>query len=397
MVLLKAVLLRGLAAALACTSLLALGAQSERATPSPDAALASVFRDIEQGRLEQALAGVDALLAAYPNFRLAHLIRGDLLLARTRPLHTFGSLSDAPEEKVADLRDEAMVRLEAYRHRPPENYLPRYLLRMEPSQRYALVVDARRSRLYIYENDEGRPRFVTDYYVTQGKLGAEKMREGDKRTPVGVYHVTAHLARQKLSDFYGSGAFPISYPNEWDRLNGRDGHGIWLHGTPSDTYSRPPRASDGCVVLANRDLEALSPYLQIGVTPVIISNAVEWLSLEDWTAERDNLNRQVENWRKDLESLDVERYLSHYSRSFRSAEGDFAQWARQKRQIASAKTSVKVELNRLSVFRTPGRQDLVVITFEQEYRSNTLSHVLKKRQYWQKEGRRWKIVYEGLA
>ncbi len=395
---LRVALRSGLALALVYIPLLAFGSGGAGATATDaDGALGEVIRAIEQRKTDEALKKVDALLVRYPNFRLAHLIRGDLLLARTRPLNAFGSSPDAPAEKLADLREEAVARLKAYRNRPPSNYVPRYLLQMEPDQKFAIVVDTQRSRLYIYQNDSGRPRFVADYYIAHGKLGAEKTREGDKRTPVGVYHVTANLPRQKLSDFYGSGAFPINYPNEWDRQQGRNGHGIWLHGTPSDTYSRPPRASDGCVVLTNQDLDALSSYLQVGLTPVIISNTIEWLSLDDWASERTALNREIEAWRKDWESRDVDRYLAHYSRSFRNNEGDFAQWSQQKRLVATSKSWVKVELSKLSVFRNPGKEDMIVVTFEQDYRSNNLSNVLKKRQYWVKEGGRWKIIYEGFA
>lgn len=390
---------RGLAVLLASAPLLAFGAGGSASPPGsdPDAALGAVFKDIERGRLPDALEKVESLIQRYPNFRLAHLIRGDLLLARSRPLPSFGGSPDAPADKLADLREEAIARLKAYRNRPPNNYVPRYLLQMEAEQKYAVVVDTQKARLYIYQNDNGRPRFVADYYISHGKLGAEKSREGDKRTPVGVYHVTANLPRQKLSDFYGNGAFPINYPNEWDRQQGRDGHGIWLHGTPSDTYSRPPKASDGCVVLTNRDLDAVSGYLQIGLTPVIISNTIEWLSLDDWAAERTALNRQIEAWRKDWESRDVARYLSHYSKNFRNSEGGIERWSEQKRLVTASKSWIKVELGKLSVFRNPGKEDLVVVTFEQDYRSNNLSNVLKKRQYWQKEGRHWKIVYEGFA
>lgn len=395
---LKAALHRGFALAFVCFPLVVSASGGLRASAADaDMALGEVIRDIEHRRTDDALKKVDALLLRYPNFRLAHLIRGDLLLARTRPLSAFGDSPEAPAEKLADLREEAIARLKAYRNRPPSNYVPRYLLQMEPDQKFAIVVDTQRSRLYIYQNDNGRPRFVADYYIAHGKFGAEKTREGDKRTPVGVYHVTANLPRQKLSDFYGSGAFPINYPNEWDRQQGRNGHGIWLHGTPSDTYSRPPRASDGCVVLTNQDLDTLSGYLQVGLTPVIISNTIEWLSLDDWASERTALNREIEAWRKDWESRDVDRYLAHYSRSFRNNEGDYGQWAQQKRLVAAGKSWVKVDLSKLSVFRNPGKQDMIVVTFEQDYRSNNLSNVLKKRQYWVKEGGRWKIIYEGFA
>ena len=388
----------GLVALLACLPLVASGAGGAApASGDPDAALGAVFKDIERSRLSDALDKVDALIARYPNFRLAHLIKGDLLLARSRPLPAFGGTPDAPADRLSDLREEAVARLKAYRNRPPTNYVPRYLLQMEPEQKYAIVVDTQKARLYIYQNDNGRPRFVADYYISHGKLGAEKSREGDKRTPIGVYHVTANLPRQKLSDFYGNGAFPINYPNEWDRQQGRDGHGIWLHGTPSDTYSRPPKASDGCVVLTNSDLDALSGYLQIGLTPVIISNTVEWLSLDDWAAERTALNRQIEAWRKDWESRDVARYLSHYSKNFRNSEGGIERWSEQKRLVNASKSWIKVELGKLSVFRNPGKEDLVVVTFEQDYRSNNLSNQMKKRQYWIREDGNWKIIYEGAA
>ncbi len=364
----------------------------------PEAALARVFEFIEQNRLDAAMQQTEALLGRYPNFRLAHLIKGDLLLARARPISAFGEGgADVASEKVADLRDEAIARLKGYRAKPPANYVPRYLVQMLPEQKHAVVVDTQKSRLYLYANDNGTPRFVADYYITQGKLGAEKVREGDKKTPVGVYHVTSSKPREKLTDFYGSGAFPINYPNEWDRQQGRSGHGIWLHGTPSDTFSRPPRASDGCVVLANQDLDALSKNLQVGLTPVIISNSVEWLSLDDWQSERTALLAMIDSWRQDWESRDPDRYASHYAAAFRADGQDMKAWIEQKRRVNEGKSWIKVETRNLSMFRSPGREDLVVVTFEQDYKSSNLDNRMTKRQYWIKEDGRWKIAYEGAA
>jgi murein L,D-transpeptidase YafK len=373
-------------------------AQPRYSDSGPEPVLARVFEHIEHARWGQALEQTEAMIRAYPNFRLAHLIKGDLLFARTKPLTTFGQGGvEAAGNKVADLREEAIARLRAYKSKPPANYVPRYLLQLRNDQKYAVVVDTQKSRLYLYENDKGTPRFVADYYVTQGKLGAEKAREGDQRTPVGVYHVTANLPRQKLTDFYGSGAFPISYPNDWDRRMGRNGHGIWLHGTPSDTFSRPPKASDGCVVLANQDLNALAESLQVGLTPVIISNSIEWLSLDDWQTERKALLGMIDTWRKDWESRDVGRYASHYSRKFSSDNFDYQGWMEQKRKVNAGKSWIKVGIGNISMFRNPGKEDHVVVTFEQEYRSSNLENTMKKRQYWIKEEGRWKIVHEGAA
>jgi len=366
----------------------------------PEPQLAKIFKEIEGNRLDNALQLTENLLRQYPNFRLGHLIKGDLLLARAQPINGFGALNGAPSDKIADLRSEAVVRLKGYREKPPANYVPRYLLQMRPDQRYAVVVDTQKSRLYLYENDQangGRPRFVADYYITQGKLGAEKAVQGDKKTPIGVYHVTSSLPRQKLADLYGSGAYPLNYPNEWDKRQGRNGNGIWLHGTPSDTFSRPPRASDGCVVLANQDLDAIGKNLQVGLTPVIISNSVEWLTLDDWNKERTELNRTIETWRTDWESRDTDRFLKHYSKRYQANGQDFEQFAAQKRQVNGSKEWVKVKVNSLSVFRNPSKEEVVVVTFDQDYRSNNVANVMKKRQYWIREDGKWKIIYEGSA
>ena len=368
-----------------------------QAEQSADDLLGKVFEKIERNQLDLALKHVEALLQAKPNFRLAYLIKGDLLLARGRALKTFGDAPQGSSERLDGLRAEALVRLHAYRDRPSQDQVPRYLMQLRHDQRFAIVVDNKRSRLYLYQNENGRPRFVADYYISTGKRGGEKTREGDEKTPVGVYHVTASLPRNKLSDFYGSGAFPISYPNEWDKRHGRNGHGIWLHGTPSDTYSRAPRASNGCVVLANADLDVLSKKLQIGLTPVIISEQVEWLSLDDWNAERDALNAEIERWRGDWESLDTERYLTRYSNKFSTGRANFSDWARHKRQVNSGKSWIELKLSNFSMFRNPGKEELVVVTFDQDYRSNNLSNTMKKRQYWAKEGGKWRIIYEGAA
>lgn len=381
---------------LACLALAGAAAASPGRTPEDR--LSAVFTAIEANRLDLALKRVDELIADHPNFRLAHLVRGDLLLARSRPLQTFGNvLKTVPQERVEGLRNEALARLRALRQRPSEDRLPRYVLQLHPGQKHAFLVDSRRSRLYVLANDAGRPHLVADFYVTLGKNGVDKTREGDQKTPVGVYHVTGNLPRSKLTDFYGAGAFPINYPNEWDKRMGRNGYGIWLHGVPADVYSRPPRASDGCIVLANPDLESVGRYVQVGLTPVIIADEVEWVDAAEVEAERSSLAAALEEWRADWASRDTERYLRHYSKRFATGKQDYTAWAAHKRKVNAAKRWIKVGVSGVAMFRYPRERDFVVVAFEQDYRSDGFSNVMKKRQYWIKEDGRWKILYEGAA
>lgn len=353
--------------------------------------------EVRQNRLDVALKDIEALLKIYPNFKLAHLIRGDLLLARAHPLSTIGNAAGASQQQMSDLREEARARLQRHLEQLPVNRVPKYLVQFQPEQHHAVVVDTGKSRLYLFQNDNGTPRYVADFYISSGKAGAEKIKEGDQKTPLGLYFVTASLPRTQLSDFYGTGAFPISYPNEWDRQQGKNGHGIWLHGVPSDTYSRPPRASNGCVVLANPDIERLGKTLQVGLTPVVISDRVEWVDAKELVAERNELNRRIENWRSDWESINTDKYLRHYSRNFSAPGQNFLSWEGQKRQVNSSKSWVKVKLSKVSIFAYPGNENLMVVTFDQDYSSNNLKNQMKKRQYWKLENNEWKIVYEGAA
>jgi murein L,D-transpeptidase YafK len=384
-----------LASSLMC-ALLAGVAHAAPDSRSTEAQLAKSLQAIQDNRLDVALNEVDSLLRANPKFKLAHLVKGDLLMARAGAINSFGSAANAPRDKIDDLRDEARVRLQRVLSQPDSTLIPSFLWKLDSEQKYALVVDTSRSTLFVYENVNGEPHYVTDFYVTIGKLGIEKSVEGDQRTPIGVYFVQAELPRKSLADLYGSGAYPLSYPNEWDRRNKRTGSGIWLHGTPSDTYSRPPRASNGCVVLANDDLNKLAPYLQIGVTPVIIANRVDWLDEND-RGKREELLQTIERWRKDWSSLDTNAYLKHYSRSFFSENANYAAWAKQKQQVNGAKSWIKVGLSNISVFTYPEQPDMAVVNFEQDYTSSNLSNRMKKRQYWIKQNNRWQIVYEGSA
>ena len=357
--------------------------------------LAKSLLSIQDNKLDDALKEVDSLLKINPNFKLAQLVRGDLLLAHAQPLSDFGNMPGAPRAQMQDFRDEARVRLQRFQNQPPTQ-APKYIWKLDPSQRHAIVVDTSTSTLYLYENVDGVARYVTDFYVSIGKLGTKKVSEGDQKTPLGVYFVSANLPKRSLTDFYGSGAFPLSYPNEWDRKQGRAGHGIWLHGTPSNTFSRPPKASNGCVVLSNQDLDKLSKVLQVGITPVIITDQMDWGNEQD-QAEHTNLMQAVEQWRKDWASINTPAYLKHYARTFSGGGENLKTWSAHKKKVNAGKSWVKVNLSKVSVFAYPNQPDLAVVNFEQDYTSNNLSNRMKKRQYWMKFDNHWQIIYEGAV
>ena len=351
--------------------------------------------EITQGKLQQALTTTNQLLAEVPNFKLAYLVRGDLLMAQAQQLQSFGNSNASSANTVNDFREEARMRLAHYLSEQSHAFIPDTLLQIDNQHTHFIVVDTNKSRLYVYQNVNGKPVYLADYYVTIGKNGAEKKVAGDKRTPVGVYLAASKLNRP-LDAIYGVAAYPLNYPNDWDSHQGKSGDGIWLHGTQGNTYSRAPRASDGCVVISNEDLLALEPILKNGNTPVIIADDLKWLENDQLATKREELNKALESWRSDWQSQNTTAYLGHYSAKFFTADLDYNGWASEKRRIQASKPKVDIKLANVSMLRYPGNaQQMAVVSFDQTFNSAYINNTMRKQQYWVMENNRWKILFEG--
>jgi hypothetical protein len=118
--------------------------------------LSAVFQAIEANRLDETMQRVDALIRDYPNFARAPCARRPAL-ARARPLETFGNVAKTCRGKDRWPAEEALARPRAQRQRPGGDRLPRYVPQLHADQKHALVVDSRRSRLYVFGNDRGTP------------------------------------------------------------------------------------------------------------------------------------------------------------------------------------------------------------------------------------------------
>ncbi len=360
----------------------------------PERPLIDSLFDLGGGRVDAALGSLNRLVSRQPDFALARLVYADLLAVKSGRVDGLGLL--APGDEVAGLRHEAWARMARYLEAPPAEAVPAGLLQL-PGARSVIVVDVERFRLYLFENRGGQPILSQDWYISIGKAGADKRREGDEKTPVGVYRVADYLPGSGLPDMYGPGAFPIDYPNPWDRKLGRTGSGIWLHGTESARYSRAPLSSLGCVTLANVDFLALRDRVEVGRTPVVVVHGVDWQEPALVEAARRELAAAVEAWRRDWESLDTDRYLAHYGPGFQTEGMDLTRFAGYKRRVNQGKKYIRVDLSDVAIYAYPGEEGTVLVEFQQGYESDTFRSRTRKQQYWRRHPDGWKIVFEAKS
>ncbi|WP_082516999.1 L,D-transpeptidase family protein [Acidovorax sp. Leaf78] len=364
--------------------------------------LLAVYKLIGEGRQREALAQAESLARDYPNFQLAQLAVGDLMMSRTRPIRRMGDVpvpdstrSIQASAVLEELRNESRQRVDAQRSRPPANTIPAQFLELSPRSRHAIAVDASRSRLYLFENTGKGLQLVADYYASVGKLGTEKAAEGDQRTPLGVYFITSRLDPATLKDFYGAGALPINYPNPLDQSRGKTGGGIWLHGTPPDQFARAPLATDGCLVLANPDLERILRTVEPRSTPVVIARQLQWVAPHSVNAERKSFEAVLNAWRNAKTQGDMTRLLGFYAPDFQTyRKKPLEEWTHVLKAETRALQGRELHLKDKSYLRWTDSADTMVVTFGEVAEGARTGPV--KRQYWARRGQQWQIFFEGV-
>jgi len=376
------------------SAVVAAASVDAQAGVSPEHQLQIAVQAIDDGRDNDALKELLSLTRREPKFRLAQLLYAQVLAMRSGIPDAL-PLSNADNAQLRELREEFRVRVGHSERGPGAGSLPSDIVELASSEPYVLLADLSRSRLYVLGNRGGRLQVVDDFYSTLARRGFGKRTSGDLMTPVGIYRATSFTPGSALPSFYGAGAFPLNYPNAWDRAHGRTGYGIWLHGVPADTYSRPPRASEGCLVLANEDLLSLKQIIHIDETPVIFSDHVDWVAPERQAARRAEIKSRIEGWRAAWAKHDSAEYQNFYARDFRGNDGSSRPHFDDAKLLSKTTTPLDIHLTGLNLFAYPGQQDLMLAQFTQDYSIDSVSHISRREQYWQRQSSgRWKIVYE---
>jgi murein L,D-transpeptidase YafK len=283
-----------------------------------------------------------------------------------------------------------------------QEYMPVPIVQMDAVfGHHVLVVEKSTHTLIIYENNQGLPREVKRYKVASGKFRGDKFKEGDHKTPEGIYTLKEFFPDSDLlnkhgemAKMYGIGAFTTNYPNFMDQRAGKSGSGIWLHSTDDDSRIDKALDSRGCVVVNDINLKDISKYLDLPHTPIVIVEELKFRPREAWEKSAKEINDTVQAWISAWQEKDFLNYINFYHpHDFHDkTRGGYQSFKAYKQAVFSRPDKPTIKFDYISILNF---DDYAVATMKQDYQSEVINDVGKKTLYLKKDQNyNWRIVGE---
>ncbi|QLA17950.1 L,D-transpeptidase Cds6 family protein [Desulfolutivibrio sulfoxidireducens] len=261
------------------------------------------------------------------------------------------------------------------------------LVDSETGPHHFVAIDKNSQTFFLFER-KSPLRVVEKLPCTTGLLTGDKLKEGDLRTPEGVYFITSRLDGGLDWEQYGDLAFPLNFPNPVDVIKGKSGHGIWIHGRGN---SITPYETKGCVALNTPDIRNLDAKLELRM-PVVIGNRIETQKTPETLArEAEEVVAATHAWAKAWEGKSEEFFKIHDQEKFAISQGQpFSAFRNQKEGLFRRLPWILVAVEDVRAVAGP---DYWVTYFIQFYRSPSLISQGVKRLYWQKnDAGAWRVV-----
>jgi murein L,D-transpeptidase YafK len=270
-------------------------------------------------------------------------------------------------------------------------FLPNSIIYPGQKSGLIMVVNKAEQLLFVYRHD-GQGNIWLDRILpcSTGMIQGDKLIRGDKKTPEGYYIFRQKLLPYELPDIYGILAYPMDYPNFWDRKIGRGGDGIWAHGINKPLVDFD---SNGCIEIQNHDIAALENEIKLHETPILVYDQVEFASKEDLKKEAEDINNFVETWRQAWSTKDIPKYITYYDTDFYNTdELSYTGWIDRKTRVAAGYKKINIDISDLRIYR---HRDTVVVSFTQDYQGdNSFRSLGYKRLYLKGQLGSWRIVAE---
>ncbi|MDR1946018.1 MAG: L,D-transpeptidase family protein [Desulfovibrio sp.] len=251
---------------------------------------------------------------------------------------------------------------------------------------YFVAVDKTRQKLAFFEKHSPL-RLSRVFVCTTGQKEGDKEVEGDLKTPEGVYFVVRRIDGGLDYTKYGHKAYTLNYPNPVDRMRGKTGFGIWIHGRGEPLV---PLQTEGCIAMNNADLSVLGKALVPGAPVTLTRSFVFDAAGKGGDDDLRRLEQKVRDW-AEAWSGRSRRFFDFYNQdAYSAAQGEsFSAFRAQKERLFSVLPWIRTTVRDIRVLPGP---DYWVTWFRQDYKAPNLSTDGTRRLYWEKTGSDFRIV-----
>ncbi|UOD35502.1 L,D-transpeptidase family protein [Deferribacteraceae bacterium V6Fe1] len=253
-----------------------------------------------------------------------------------------------------------------------------------------LAVDKSSKTAYLFQIENDMPKIIKVYKnILTGEINGDKQVEGDKKTPEGIYFTQNFISRNNLPPTYGYGALPLNYPNFYDKILGKTGHGIWVHGVQEGVEDN---STEGCVALDNGDMEDLVSKNALNI-PVIISEKLSFLDKDSYVIAKNYWLNYINGFIKAWENNDFEKFQQYIHTKFTNSDNqDYFKYVMEKKQLMKLYPYRKINIDNIQIFVENDSEAFV--NFNQMYCANNILVEGNKKIYISKELGEHKIIGE---
>uniref|UniRef100_UPI0040471BBB L,D-transpeptidase family protein n=1 Tax=Aliarcobacter sp. TaxID=2321116 RepID=UPI0040471BBB len=258
------------------------------------------------------------------------------------------------------------------------------------NKKYVILTQKEQLEVSLFEVIENDYKLLVKNNVIVGEVAGDKVFEGDKKTPEGVYE----LIEKKIDvdQFYGPFALVTSYPNTFDQSLNKTGSGIWIHGMPYN--GEREKFTKGCIALDNLELENLEKNFDF--TKAVLLTAQN----EFKKATKDEMAlilSSIFNWKYTWKYSLLEEYLSFYSIDFKRPDrSDFKQFSEHKRRVFEKNEKKVINFSNIDISPYPNSlgKNMFKVLMDQEYISPAVKFHGKKELFLEIIDNQIKILSE---
>lgn len=247
-----------------------------------------------------------------------------------------------------------------------------------------------RAELKTLPENGAEPKPLRSFKIAIGKVDGDKEREGDNKTPEGIYFTVGKIEGKQLApEKYGPLALPLNFPNPMDQIGGKTGYGIWLHGV-GQRKIEDANVTQGCVAFPNDEITSLVSWLKPSHGVVVIAKDLSDVNRPTDTAD---LYKTALDWVSAWSARDLDKYISYYAQDFQNNGKNVKAYRSYKQSVFKSYKEMMVKMSNVRIVTHP-KYGLVMMN--QDFRGDgRFTSDGRKMLYWRRdEGGQWKIVRE---